>query len=185
MPCSSASRRTLRTASLLVLVCLAAVACKKEKPRTRSDEAPLSVWSGATTDDRVLNWRKRCGTDARAQRSGPNVSLAFKSGDGASHLGCTLEYRESNRDLLSLAIIVTSADPKATAYGQWAKLETEVRALVDGLLTAPARTKLWEVLGAKAAGDYSLGDGLTAQIIEGSRDGVLTVVLNVRLAKPS
>jgi hypothetical protein len=167
---------------LLVVLGLAAFGCKKEKPHKKSDDAPASVWSRATTDDRVLHWRTRCGTDARAQRKGPNINLSFKSGDGVSHVGCTLEYRESNRDLLSVAIIITSADPNATAYGQWAKLETEARELVDDLLPAPARAKLWEAIGAKTAGDYSLGDGLAAQLIEGNRDGIRTVVLNVRLA---
>jgi hypothetical protein len=167
------------------VVCLAGFACKKEKPAKRKDDAPASVWSRATTDDRVLQWRKRCGTDAKAQRNGANINLSFKSGDGVAHLGCTLEYRESNRDLLSVAIIVTSADPKATAYGQWGKLETEVRELVDELLPAQAHSRLWHAIGAKTTGDFSLGDGLTAQIIEGNRDGVLTVVLNIHLGKRS
>ncbi len=181
MPCSSASSRTWRRAAPLLCVFLAAVACKKAKPRKHADTPPTSVWARTTTDDRVLQWRSRCGTEAKAQRIGPNINLAFKSGDGISQLGCTLEYRESNRDLLSVAIIVTSADPKATVYGQWAKLEAETRALVDELLTAPARSRLWAALGAKAAGNFSLGDGFTAQVIQGNGDGILTVVLNVHV----
>jgi hypothetical protein len=182
---SFVNSRMLRAASLLLVVGLAVFACKKEKPHKKGDGAPASVWARATTDDRVLHWRKRCGTDARAQRNGANINLSFKSGDGVWNLGCTLEYREANRDLLSVAIIVASTDPKATAYGQWAKLETEVRELVDDLLPEPARAKLWDALASKTAGNYSLGNGLDAQIIEGNRDGILTVVLNVHMVARS
>jgi len=179
---ASSGVRTFALAFLAVVASGGLTGCKdkrKKAPAAPPAPPPAAVWGGATTDDVVLHWRQVCGTDASAQRKGAEIQVNFKRDDGDKQIACSLNYRESNRDLLAATIIFNQTVPPATTYTQWAAAERLAKDLLVELLPEATRPEYTRVMSAKQAGLTKLGAGLTMQVVQGTADGMATIVVNV------
>ncbi len=187
MHSSFASNRTpLRVACCLAALALGGAACGKdagEKKRVTASKAS-GPWASRATDNVVLKWRAACGTDAVGHRLGDNIQLDFKSGTVTDRKVCSLQYREATRDIVSASIVISSAAPPATLYGQRATIDKMVRDLIVALVPEPSQAALTAALDAKRAGEFDLEEGLRAQIMQREDTGLLTVAVNVHLAQP-
>ena len=184
MASSSASRLGAATLALAAAASLGA-GCGKDAapPKRQADAGPSGTpWVSKATDNVVLAWRARCGTDAKAKRLGPSIQINFMSDTADTHTVCSLQYREATRDMVSASVLLTAGAPPATLYGLRVQVDKLVRELVVPLLPDSSQAALTAALDSKREGEFDLDEGLRAQIIQREDQGLLTVTVNVHLA---